>query len=469
MNTDFINHALRSLLVALSLCAVGFTTPLSQLAYRTQEESAPETQVKNIILMISDGWGYNHIEAASYYRFGEAGSQVYTQFPYRFAMSTYSADGHGYNPELAWSYFDYVKTGATDSAAAATALSTGVRVRNRIVGLDVFGRPLRHICERAEELGMATGVVTSVPISHATPAGFIAHNSNRYNYLEIAEEMIVESAVDVIFGAGHPLFDNDGRPVAPPEDPEAYRYVGGEAIWSGLLAGTVGGDADGDGTPDPWTLIQTKGEFLALAEGPTPKRVLGVATINRTLQQRRSGVDDDLTDDLPYQAPPVENVPTLAEISLAALNVLDDDPDGFFLMIEGGAVDWANEDNQSGRMIEEQIDFDVAVEAVVRWIEEHSDWNETLLFVTGDHEAGYLTGPGSDPAWEPIVNNGRGNLPGMEWHVVDRHTNLLIPIFAKGDAARLLADYADQHDPVRGPYIDITEVAQLIFRLLVRP
>ena len=466
MNKELFNHARRTFLIVIALCAAAFATPLYRSANRVQEETAPEREVKNIILMISDGWGYNHIEAASYYRFGEAGGQVYTRFPYQFAMSTYSADGNVYDPELAWSDFNYVKTGYTDSAAAATAMSTGVKTNYHVVGLDADGQRLLHFIEYAEGLGLATGVVTSVPISHATPAGFVAHNINRYNYLQIAEEMIVESAVDVILGTGHPLFDNDGRPVAPPEDPAAYRYVGGEAIWRGLLAGTIGGDADGDGYPDPWTLVQTREEFLVLAEGSTPKRVLGVATVNRTLQQRRSGVDDDLTDDLPYQAPPVENVPTLAEISLAALNVIDDDPDGFFLMIEGGAVDWANEDSQFGRMIEEQIDFDIAVEAVVLWIEENSNWSETLLIVTGDHESGYLTGPGSDPTWEPIVNNGRGNLPGMEWHVVDRHTNLLIPLFANGDTASFLSQYADQLDPVRGPYIDNTEVAQLLFRLL---
>ena len=146
----------------------------------------------------------------------------------------------------------------------------------------------------------------------------------------------------------------------------------------------------------------------------------------------------------------------------AALNILDDDPDGIFLMVEGGAVDWASHANQSGRLIEEQIDFDNAVEAVVDWVQRNSNWGETLLVVTGDHECGYLTGPGSDPSWEPVVNNGEGALPGLEWHS-GNHTNSLIPFFAKGDAARLLRYFADKLDPVRGPYLDNSEMGAALF------
>jgi alkaline phosphatase len=152
----------------------------------------------------------------------------------------------------------------------------------------------------------------------------------------------------------------------------------------------------------------------------------------------------------------------------AALNVLDNDPDGFVLMIEGGAVDWAAHGNQSGRMIEEQIDFDNAVEAVLNWIQANSNWGETVLIVTGDHETGYLTGPMPDPAnptWTPVVNNGAGVVPGMQWNAGE-HTNQLIPFYAKGDSARLFKQAADLSDPVHGPYIDNTDIAQVIFQLL---
>jgi alkaline phosphatase len=138
-------------------------------------------------------------------------------------------------------------------------------------------------------------------------------------------------------------------------------------------------------------------------------------------------------------------------------------------MVEGGAIDWASHGNQSGRMIEEQIDFDNAVDAVMDWVRESSNWGETLLIVTGDHETGYLTGPGSDPSWEFIVNNGAGNLPGLEWHS-GSHTNSLIPLSAKGDFARALRRLADEFDPVHGPYVDNTELAQVLFWTLdLRP
>lgn len=155
-------------------------------------------------------------------------------------------------------------------------------------------------------------------------------------------------------------------------------------------------------------------------------------------------------------------------MSRAALNVLDNDPDGFFLMIEGGAVDWASHDNRSGRMIEEQIDFNRAVEAVVQWVEDNSSWHETLVIVTGDHETGYLTGPGSGPGsppvWNDLVNNGTSILPGMQWNS-GSHTNSLIPIFARGEGISHLGILTDEHDPVRGRFISNTEIAQ-VCRLL---
>ena len=417
---------------------------------------------KNIIIMISDGWGFSHLEAASYYRYGKDARQIFNRFPFTFAVSTYMAYeslsdpcyGHGYAPQAAWSDFGYVESCYTDSAAAATAMSTGVKTYGGAIGVDLDQQPLTHALEIAEENGKATGVVTSVEWSHATPASFVAHNVSRNNYELIAQEMVHDSATDVIMGCGHPWFDENGGWLS---SPNTFRYVGGESVWDDLMAGTAGGDADRDGVADPWLLIQTRAEFQALANGPTPKRVLGTAQVYQTLQQQRSG--DSHAD--PYVVPPIDTVPTLEEMTKAALNILDDDPDGLFLMVEGGAVDWAGHENQSGRMIEEQIDFENAVEAVVTWVRMNSNWGETLLIITGDHETGYLTGPGSDPSWEPIVNNGAGNLPGMEWHSGD-HTNSLIAVSAMGSAARLLRGYADEDDPVRGLYVDNTELALVI-------
>jgi alkaline phosphatase len=382
---------------------------------------------KNVIVMISDGRGYNHMLAANYYLEGKASNQIYTHFPVKYAMSTYPIYCD-YDPSLAWSDFEYVKSCFTDSAAAATAMATGYKTYDEAIGVDVDGNPVKNVLEAAEEKGKSTGVITTVPISHATPAGFVAHNVFRDDYGGIAREMIDLSAAEVIMGAGHPWYDNSGAFMATPD----YTYVSDAATWNALVAGTAGNDADGDGDFDPWSLIQTRNEFQALMQGPTPGRVIGIAQVNMTLQLLRSG--DTLSD--PYVVPITQSVPTLAEMTKAALNILDDDPDGLFLMIEGGAIDWASHLNLSGRMIEEHIDYDLAVEAVVDWVQTNSSWGETLLIVTSDHECGYLLGPGSDPSWEPVINSGAGNLPGMEWYRTN-HTNSLVPFFAKGDAARL--------------------------------
>jgi alkaline phosphatase len=157
----------------------------------------------------------------------------------------------------------------------------------------------------------------------------------------------------------------------------------------------------------------------------------------------------------------------------AAINVLDQDPDGFFLMVEGGAIDWASHSNLSGRMIEEEISFNRAVESAVAWVDKFSNWEETIIIVTGDHETGYLTGPGSDPKadnanmnrneiWKPLVNNGEGHEPGMEWHS-EGHTNSLIPFYAKGIGSEKFNQRIKGNDPVRGPYIDESDIGQVLF------
>ncbi len=436
----------------ISAALIGVAVICYSCAFAGKEKHAPQ----NVIVMISDGWGYNHVDAASYYQNGKTETQVYEHFPTQLAMSTYMYNG-SYDPAKAWEDFNYVNNGTTDSAAAATSMSTGKKTYAGAIGVDINGDPIDHIIEIFENLGKSTGVVTSVEWSHATPAGFVAHNTSRKNFADIASEMIDKSAVDVIMGCGHPWYDTDGKQIGAPN---TFKYVGGKTTWNNLVAGIAGGDADGDGSDDPWTLIQTRAEFLALASGATPDRVVGVAQVYKTLQQRRSG--DGYA--APYDVAQIQSVPTLEEMTRAALNVLDNDQDGFFLMVEGGAVDRAGHDNQSGRVIEEEIDFNRSVEAVVEWVQKSSNWDETLVIVTGDHETGYLTGPASNPGWNPLVNNGASKLPGMEWHS-GSHTNQLIPFYAKGRGANLFKKKANGSDPVRGAYLDNVEIAEVLFDL----
>ncbi len=469
--------------VSAALCAMFFAGPALAVQDGSGELSSPGF-VKNIIVMISDGCGFYQIDATDIYQYGETGTQIYESWPVVVAMSHYMA-GQAYDPQAAWDHFLYVAdtngetyTRFTDSAAAATTMSTGVKTYKGAIGVDLDMNDLVHIVDLAEVKGKMTGVITSVQNTHATPAGFVAHNIARGNYSDIANEIYYESRLDLIMGCGHPLYTNDNvqdftkdtNGDGIPDDYE-YKYVGGEDTWNDIADGSVlGADANGDGVADEWTCVDAREHFLALIDDPEPPaRVMGIARCLSTLQHDRSG--DYYAD--PYVVPMNEGVPTLEDMTKASLNVLSQDPDGFFLMIEGGAVDWAGHGNSSGRLIEEEIDFNRSVEAVVDWVENNSSWDETLVIVTGDHETGYLTGPGSGitpdgPVWTDIVNNGAGNLPGMQWNS-GNHTNALIPFFAKGRGAKAFRKVADEHDPVRGAYLDNAELAKVILFFLSQP
>ena len=140
----------------------GLTVALLLVSGGVGATVAKQPVTKNVIVMIGDGMGYNQTLAGSYYRFGAAGMQGYTGFPFQFAESTYSTQGWGYAPALAWGDFGYVKTHYTDSAAAATAMATGVKTYDAGIGVDTKGTPVGNVDERAEKIGKSTGVVTTV-------------------------------------------------------------------------------------------------------------------------------------------------------------------------------------------------------------------------------------------------------------------------------------------------------------------
>jgi len=448
--------------VLVGLMLIGSSVPVMAAKDASAKLTGNGKEVKNVILLISDGWGANQILAADYYMNGKAGTQIYEKFPTQIDMSTYSLGGIGIEDDNAsyyssnlWSDFNLFKNNPTDSAAAGTAMSTGSKTYDAAIGVNQDKKNLRHIAEDFEALGKATGVVSSVEFSHATPASFVDHNADRNNYSDIANGMIKNSATDVIMGAGNPMFDDNGYAKTAAN----YKYVGGQVTWEALLAGSLGNDADNDGAIDYWNLIQTKEEFEALQTGETPDRLIGVPQVNTTLQQARGGNGYANA----FSVPMNDNVPTLDVMARGALNVLDNDEQGFFLMIEGGAIDWAGHANQSGRMIEEQADFNEAVEAVCEWVDENSSWSETLVIVTGDHETGYLTGNAG--VYDEVINNGQGTMPTMAWNSTN-HTNQLIPFFAKGKGAEIFKKLADKTDPLKGAYMDNTEISMAIRALI---
>ncbi len=414
---------------------------------------AAEAKVKNVIIMIGDGCGFNQLATGEFYRYGRADAAVYRQFPVKLAASTFSVKG-SYDPARAWDGLSYIVLGATDSAAAATALATGHKTYNGAIGVDRDGKPLQNLCERAKELGKAAGVVTSVPLSHATPAGFVAHNKGRGSYAEIGREMIERSRCDVIMGAGHPTFDNGGKQRAP-----KYDYVGGPETWGAVKTGRPMADADGDGRPDAWKLVETKADFakLAATAQPLDHRVLGVAQAGDTLQCSRPKKGGKL----PFEDPRNADVPSLAQMTQGALNVLGLDRDGFFVMVEGGAIDWASHGNDGVRVVEEVMDFEDAIAAAAAWVEKYSSWDETLLIVTADHETGLLTGPAAASAFDGPVGQGQDKLPLLAFHSKG-HSNSLVPVFAKGAEAQRLTLRAVGKDPKRGAYLDNTDLPKTV-------
>ncbi|HEY1134677.1 MAG TPA: alkaline phosphatase [Nocardioides sp.] len=448
--------------------AAGLAPALGANAASTEEVAAP----KNIIVMISDGGGYNQFDAARLYETGASyqqvtvdpatgevvnhegtPSEVYDSFPVQVGQSHHSANGRAYySPEEAWGSFGWVASGATDSAAAGTALGTGVKTNNGMLGFTPppTSERLLTVGEEAQAVGKKVGLVTDVPFNHATPAGFIAHNTNRNDYHGLATEMI-DSGADVLIGGGHPNYTDANRP-------RASHFGSGSWISQNDFSRLVSGETD-------FSYIESRAQFEQVAAGENvPDKLFGLARVAETFQYNRPGLGNNAV--LPHTDPANTDVPSLATSAEAAINVLDQGDEGFFLMVEGGAVDWAGHANQTTRIVEEQVSFNDAVESVTTWVEENSSWEETLVVVTVDHETGYLAGPGAGTStgWTELTGDA-GELPNVSWHS-GGHTNALVPLYAKGAGSELLQARATNWDHVRGAYLDNTDIGHSIFDLL---
>ena len=424
---------------------------------------------KNVILMISDGGGFNAFRATD---LKTGVKPVYEASDFKkFGMQTYSASRPvAYDSSKMFNGTDatFAMSNYTDSASAATAMYTGVKNYDGEVNWSTDDKPLTTYFELAAKLkDRSIGAVSSVQISHATPASVYGHNSSRNNYAAIGYEGVYGSnPVDnltndtskdgnrlagdnnnydsknyydnltVLMGAGSGDHNDNGQ-LADTTD----KFVGGSQAWT---------DIKQDGAQKEWSFAHSKQEFEAVANGSVafaPGKLLGVAQVNTTLQQAR--LNSALNT----------NVPTLALMTRAAMNVLAKNDNGFAVMIEGGAVDWAGHANQSDRIIEEQIDFNNSVKAVVDFVDrggDDIDWTNTLLIVTADHETGNLWGKGSFTdkngnskydagtdlfnGYQTIDGDGDAVLNDMQWLSGD-HTNALVPLFAKGAGSEFFDNY----------------------------
>lgn len=441
--------AFRSLVAAAASIALVGTS----IAVATPASAAsPTASPKNVIVLIGDGMGYNEIDLWNAATSGTTHWQVQRggdgqvapsgqntrpsqgwQAWQSLAMSTHWKDGNVYDPQKSWTDWEWNKKNPTDSAAAATAMATGVKTYNAAIGLDPDRKVVENLAERAKALGKSAGVVSSVPFSHATPASYSVHNENRNNYQAIAKQQL-DSALDVVIGAGHPFYDDNHQP----RTKGSFTYISQED-WTRVSSGRTGR-----------TFLQSKADFQALTSGDTPARVFGVPQVGSTLQQARAA------------GAGFNEVPDLATLAKGALNVLDNNQQGFFLMVEGGAIDWTGHANQSERNLEEVSSFDATVSAVVDWVEAKSSWNDTLVVITADHETGYLYGA-TKGDYSPIVpaasGSPAGTLPQHNWNIKN-HTNQLVGFFYRGVGADAITALGTKVDPIRGRYLDNTSLAR---------
>ncbi len=399
---------------------------------------------RNVILMIADGAGYNAFHCTSYYQYGTLGRQPYDKFPVQYPCTTWSLRGDGtaigYSSESFWRPATQARNGSegygnysTDSAAAGTALCTGQKTAQGRVNIDMHGNPLTTIAQIAHQQGKSAGCVSTVPFTHATPACMAAHNLSRNNYLQIAREMIFDSELDCIIGCGHPGYDNNG--LLLPAEKWNYEYGPNFQDFQSLVSFDTGRG---------WVFTDSKFDLIHIAQNPNTfiKKLFAMPPVHATNQYRRHG---RAMGDL------MEQVPDLAQMSLAALNVLNKNANGFVLMIEGGAVDWANHDNNLPRMIEEMADFNHAVAGVMEWIEKYSSFDQTLLIVTSDHECGRIWGPdasaASDTPFDLPKNQGKGKLP-LAKYLSITHSNALVPLYSIGPNAEDFHTLTDGRDPI---------------------
>lgn len=442
------------------------------------EPALAEERPKNIIVMIADGAGYNMLAATRLWRGGplavdRPGFLQMAQSTYPLRTGNEPVDGPEglrqdaeatYTSARAWNTravagnsrvprftdfpagfegYEWARATYPDSANTATAMATGVKTYNNAINVDGRGQPVLSLAEVAKASGKATGVVTTVQLGDATPAAFGgAHSISRSRRSEIVFEMFSSGTLDVIAGTGNPDFDDDGKPRAP-----SYRWFT-ESMWTDLKGGTNASGVQGKGPA--WSLLTRRAGIQAVASGRTrpPARLAMVIEADEGHQAYRACEGCDRATMAPYARPQLAGSPTLTELSLAAFARLGGAEQGFYLMIEGGAVDRAMHANFLGRAIEEYDEFDRAVNAVIDWIDRPdtpADWSNTLLIVTADHDH-HLHGPDGDRIpFAGLVDRGAGQLPGHRWFATT-HSNFLVPLFVRGAGAERIAAAADAQD-----------------------
>ncbi|MCP3985164.1 MAG: alkaline phosphatase [bacterium] len=340
----------------------------------------------NVIVMIADGMGSEQVKAGAYY----AGAPMsFESAPYQAQMTTGSVSTEDLNGF------------PTDSAAAATAMSTGQKVLNFVVSVATPGDQsnLETMVEAFSAKGKSTGLVTNSYLTDGTPAGFGSHALARTLYADIASGYLNDTRPDLMLGGG----GNGLDPIAAAA--AGYTVVTDRTGLQGIDPGTVG---------------PLMGLFGTSAEGMPYEW------------------DYDQGFDTGY-----DTLPFLTEMTSSALSVLENDPNGFFLMVEQENTDKAgHEDNsdphKTAREVFGVIEFSDTVQIVLDWAAGRTD---TLIIVTADHETGGL---------EVTTDNGPGVLPTVAWNGSAfpgwDHTGVTVPVYAWGPGGEQVTGTIDNTD-----------------------
>ncbi|WP_252314262.1 alkaline phosphatase [Sinobaca sp. H24] len=285
-----------------------------------QEE---EQNIENVIVLIGDGLAAGQLEVSRALEYGKEDLFHMEQLPNVGLMQTYSNDNH-----------------VTDSAAAGSAMATSQKTDNGMVSMTPDGESHETILEAFQEQGKMTGVVVNNSVTDATPAAYTAHTDSRDNHEDIARQQF-DSQYDILFGGGLENFlpeAQEGEDLTERFQEEGYEFV------------------------------QTREELM---NAPVTDKMLGLfADGNMALE-----ADIDQMEE--------EDQPSLSEMSDVALQAMEQDEDGFFLMIEGSRIDHAAHFASANGVHQEVVEFDRTVELVQEWASERDD---TLVVVTSDHE-----------------------------------------------------------------------------------
>jgi alkaline phosphatase len=321
----------------------------------------------------------------------------------------------------------------TDSAAAATAFSTGYKSFNGAIGVDAQGRARPTLLEDARRAGKATGLVTTSQVTDATPAAYAAHVSDRGKQSEIARQYLERSKPDVILGGGEDFWYPPGTAGAHPDHPATDPSEESKGDRGNLVerARALG-----------YRTVSTR-EDLRRARGP---KLLGLFANEEMFEHREEG-HGDLYDPL---------VP-LPEMATKALNALSRDRDGLFVLIEEEGIDEMAHENNAGLMVKAGQALDRTVAVAVAFARRHPS---TLIVVQGDHETGGLTIENPDDEDEsgdelsredgPFTVRGTDLKVFADW-TTGQHTGADTPITASGPGSKRfdgVIDNTDVHDAI---------------------